>query len=114
MLLVGKYNYSLLFHYPLGSLVKAEYMAIKEVVKEVIWLRGLIGQLYGTQKANIVYCDNQSAIFLTKDRMFHDRMKCINVHYHFLGEIIARENFVVSNIISAPMKIMKICLPKAF
>ena len=41
---------------------------------------------------------NQSAIFLTKNQMFHERMKHIDVRYHFVCEIIARGDIVVSKV----------------
>ena len=37
----------------------------------------------------IAFCDSQSAIFLMKDHMFHERTKYIDVHYHFVREVIA-------------------------
>ncbi|PHT31538.1 hypothetical protein CQW23_27875 [Capsicum baccatum] len=37
---------------------------------------------------------NKSAIFLTKDHMFHERTKHIDVRYHFVREIIARGDIV--------------------
>ncbi|KAG8488527.1 hypothetical protein CXB51_016411 [Gossypium anomalum] len=41
---------------------------------------------------------SQSAIFLTKDQMFHERTKHIDVRYHFFRDIIARGDIVVSKI----------------
>ena len=40
-----------------------------------------------------LFCDSQSVIFLSKDQMFHDRMKHIDVH-----EIIAYGDIVASKI----------------
>ena len=45
-----------------------------------------------------MFCDSQSAIFLTKDQMFHERTKHIDVRYHFVHEIIARSDIVVSKV----------------
>ena len=45
-----------------------------------------------------MFCDSQSTIFLTNDQMLHERMKHIEVRYHFVCEIIARGDIVVSKV----------------
>lgn len=66
------------------STTEAEYVAMTEAAKEGIWLKGLLGDLgWHTDKADI-YCDSLSAICLSKDNVFHDRTKHIDVKYHFL------------------------------
>ena len=35
-----------------------------------------------------IYCDSQSAICLTKDLMFHERTKHIDVRYHFIRGVV--------------------------
>ena len=45
-----------------------------------------------------LFCDTHSAIFLTKDHMFHERTKQIDVRYHFVREIITRGDIVVSKV----------------
>ncbi|KAG8491586.1 hypothetical protein CXB51_014658 [Gossypium anomalum] len=81
-----------------SSTTEAEYMAITEACKEAIWLKGLFSELNEDLQISTVFCDSQSAIFLTKDQMFHERTKHIDVRYHFVREIIARGDIVVSKI----------------
>ncbi|KAG8498844.1 hypothetical protein CXB51_005680 [Gossypium anomalum] len=64
------------------STTEAEYMAITEACKEAIWLKGLFSELNEDLQISTVFCDSQSAIFLTKDQMFHERTKHIDVRYH--------------------------------
>lgn len=45
-----------------------------------------------------IFCDIQSVIFLTKDQMFHERTKHIDVCYHFIREGIARADISISKI----------------
>ena len=45
-----------------------------------------------------LFCDSQSGIFLTKNKMFHERTKLIDVRYHFVCEIIACGDIVMSKI----------------
>ncbi|KAG8491868.1 hypothetical protein CXB51_015214 [Gossypium anomalum] len=80
------------------STTEAEYMAITEACKEAIWLKGLFSKLNKDLQISTVFCDSQSAIFLTKDQMFHERTKHIDFRYHFVRDIIARGDIVVSKI----------------
>ncbi|KAG8478386.1 hypothetical protein CXB51_028195 [Gossypium anomalum] len=75
-----------------------EYMAITEACKEAIWLKGLFTELNEDLQISTVFCDSQSVIFLTKDQIFHERTKHIDVRYHFVRDIIARGDIVVSKI----------------
>lgn len=80
------------------STIEAEYMAITEACKEAIWLQGLFSELSKDLQISILFCDSQSAIFLTKDQIFHERTKHIDIRYHFVRDIIARGDIVVSKI----------------
>ena len=70
------------------STTEAEYMAVIEVVKETIWLQGLLGKLEMVQKHIKVHCDSQSAIHLAKSQVYHARTNHIDVQYHFIWEIL--------------------------
>ncbi|KAG8471889.1 hypothetical protein CXB51_036391 [Gossypium anomalum] len=95
------------------STTEAEYMAINEACKEAIWLNGLFSELNEDLQISTVFCDSQSAIFLTKDQMFHERTKHIDVRYHFVRDIIARGDIVVSKMSTHenPADIMTKSLP---
>ncbi|KAG8490975.1 hypothetical protein CXB51_014094 [Gossypium anomalum] len=80
------------------STTEAEYMAITEACKEAIWLKGLFSELNEDLQISTVFCDSQNAIFLKKDQMFHERTKHIDVRYHFVCDVIARGDIVVSKI----------------
>jgi ATP-binding cassette subfamily B (MDR/TAP) protein 1 len=49
------------------STTKAEYMAIVEACRESAWLKGLYAELCGDDSCVNLFCDSQSAIYLTKD-----------------------------------------------
>jgi len=70
------------------STTEAEYMVICEACKELIWLKGLYAELCGDKYCISLHCDRQSAIYLTKDQMFHERIKHINIKYHFMRNVI--------------------------
>ncbi|GJZ49158.1 retrotransposon protein, putative, ty1-copia subclass [Tanacetum coccineum] len=67
---------------------EAEYMALTEAVKEAIWLRGLLEELGIELNTVAVNCDNQGAIHLSRNHVFHERTKHMNVRYHFIREVL--------------------------
>nr|GEU99432.1 cytochrome P450 81E8-like [Tanacetum cinerariifolium] len=70
------------------STTEAEYMALTEAVKESIWLKGLLEELGVELNRVTVNCDNQGAIHLSRNHVFHERTKHINVRYHFIREVL--------------------------
>nr|GEX13440.1 retrovirus-related Pol polyprotein from transposon TNT 1-94 [Tanacetum cinerariifolium] len=70
------------------SITEAEYMALTEAVKKAIWLRGLLEELGVELNTVAVNCDNQGAIHLSRNHVFHERTKHINVRYHFIREVL--------------------------
>nr|GEX75666.1 aspartyl-tRNA synthetase [Tanacetum cinerariifolium] len=70
------------------STTDAEYMALTEAVKEAIWLKGLLEELDVELNKVTVNCDNQGAIHLSRNHVFHERTKHINVRYHFIREVL--------------------------
>ena len=65
------------------STSEVEYMALTEVVKEAIWLRGLLDELGVGLKQIPIYSDSQSDICLAKNLVFHVRTKHIDVFLSF-------------------------------
>lgn len=67
------------------SSAKAEYRAISKVVAELTWLVKLLSDFGISVSAVIpVFCDNQAAIHIAKNPVFHERTKHIEVDYHFI------------------------------
>nr|GEZ81919.1 retrovirus-related Pol polyprotein from transposon TNT 1-94 [Tanacetum cinerariifolium] len=67
---------------------EAEYMALTEAMKEAIWLKGLLEELGVELNRVTVNCDNQGAIHLSRNHVFHERTRHINVRYHFIREVL--------------------------
>jgi len=80
------------------STTEAEYMAIAEACKESVWLKGLFAELCGDDSCINLFCDSQSAICLTKDQMFHERTKHIDVKYHYVRDVVAQGKLKVCKI----------------
>lgn len=71
------------------SSCEAEFMALSEVGKEVIWLCNFfdeIGVKYHTPK---IYCDSSSAINWGEDPIQHQRTKHVEIDYYYIRDIVA-------------------------
>ncbi|GKC77542.1 retrotransposon protein, putative, ty1-copia subclass, partial [Tanacetum coccineum] len=94
------------------STTEAEYMALTEVVKEAIWLRGLLEELSVELNSVAVNCDYQGAIHLSRNHVFHERTKHINVRYHFIREVLEAKTVKVlkvgteHNVVDALTKVL--------
>ena len=74
------------------STTKSEYVTVTHTAKEAIWIRMFLGDiLRPLTKPMVLYCDNQSAIAVTKNDQYHARTKHIDIRYHFIRESISRE-----------------------
>ena len=73
-------------------------MATIETIKEVLWLKGLFGELGLHQSVTIIYCDSQSAIHLIKNQMYHERTKHIDVKFHFIRDTIVEGKVLIQKI----------------
>jgi hypothetical protein len=73
------------------SIVEAEYIAASSASCEAIWLRKLLTDLFDLEMEAIsIRCDNQSCIKLTENPVFHDRSKHIEIHYHYIRDMVQR------------------------
>lgn len=70
------------------STTEAEYVAVTEASKEMIWLQGLLEELGKEQENSTLYSDSQSAIHLAKNSAFHSRTKHIDRRYHFIRTLL--------------------------
>jgi hypothetical protein len=74
------------------STTEAEYIAASDASKEAVWLRKLVFGLFGDKlKTMVVHCDNQSCIKLTKNYVFHNRSKHIDMKYLYIRDLVQRK-----------------------
>ena len=67
------------------SSTEAEYRALADTTFEFLWLRWLLTDLgVSTSSATPLYCDNQSAIHIAHNDVFHERTKHIEINCHFI------------------------------
>jgi hypothetical protein len=71
------------------SSAEAEYRAMVNASQEALWLRQILSQ-FGFQQQHLtnLWCDNQSAIKLAKYPVQHQSRKHIELHMHFIRNLI--------------------------
>lgn len=73
-------------------------MAVAEVAKEALSLKGLVKEL-GVQQGGVqLHCDSQSAIYLAKNQVYHVRTKHIDVRFHKIRELISTGDLLLEKI----------------
>ena len=71
------------------SSAKAEYRALAKLTSELQWLKYLLSDLGINHSHPIpVHCDNQAAIHIAENPVFHERTKHIEIDCHFVREKI--------------------------
>jgi hypothetical protein len=68
---------------------EAKYRATINESQEALWLQYILSE-FGFKQQNLtsLWCDNQSAIKLTKDLVQHQCNKHIELHMHFIRKVI--------------------------
>jgi hypothetical protein len=74
------------------STAEAEYIALSVAVREAVWLRKLLTDLFDHEMdSTIIHCDNQSCVKLSENPVFHDKSKHIEIKYHYIRDMVQRK-----------------------
>ena len=66
------------------SSTESEYRAMAIATCEIVWLRWLLADMgVHISQPTPLYCDNESAIMIAKNSVFHERTKHIEIDCHF-------------------------------
>lgn len=81
------------------SSAEAEYRGVMNAVAECSWLRNLLGELHcSVDKATMVFYDNVSTVYMTRNPVHHKRTKHIELDIHFVREKVAIGEVCVAHI----------------
>lgn len=72
------------------SSCESEYISISECIKEAMYLRSLYHEITNKMSLITIYNDNQSALKLLANPVFHNRSKHVDIRYHLSRDIIAK------------------------
>ena len=71
------------------STAEAEYVSASDASREAVWLRKLLSDLFDTSlEPVVIHCDNQSCIKISKNPVFHDHSKHMEMRYHYLRDMV--------------------------
>ena len=74
-------------------------MAATLAAQESIWIKSLVGDMLHKVDSTIeIFCDNESAIKLSSNLVFHRRTKHIEVHYHFVRKKVLNKEIDLKKI----------------
>lgn len=85
------------------STMEAEYIAMCQGAKEVVFQRSLLaemGFLQQSKDGTTLYCDNQGASFFAKNDVTHKRSKHIDIKYHYLKDKCLQNEVSISYVSS--------------
>ena len=69
------------------STVEAEYIVTSSCCIQLLWMQKLLD--YGIRQEHFtIYCDNTSAINISKNHVQHSRTKHIEIRHHFIQELV--------------------------
>ncbi|TYJ96006.1 integrase [Cucumis melo var. makuwa] len=78
------------------STTEAEYISLAAAGCQALWLRWMLKELKCIQKCEtVLFCDNGSAIALSKNPVFHGRSKHIRIKYHFIRDLVKDGEVIV-------------------
>ncbi|KAH7848490.1 hypothetical protein Vadar_003382 [Vaccinium darrowii] len=78
------------------STAESEYISLALASCQALWIRWILEELKHHQvKGTTLFCDNSSAISLTKNPVFHGKSKHIRIKFHFIRDLVKDGEIVV-------------------
>ena len=73
------------------SIAEAEYIAAGSCCSQLLWMKNILTDYGISQDTMVVYCDNSSAIDISKNPVQHFKTKHIEIRYHFIRDFVERK-----------------------
>ena len=73
------------------STAKAEYITAGSCCSQLLWMKKVLTNYGISQDTMVVYCDNSSAIDISKNPVQHSKTKHIEIRYHFIRDLVERK-----------------------
>ena len=80
------------------STVEAEYIVADSCCTQLLWMKQMLKDYGIVQDTLIVYCDNTSAINISKNLVQHFRTKHIDIRHHFIRELVENKSVVIEHV----------------
>jgi hypothetical protein len=67
------------------STTKAEYIALSMTIREAVWLRKILADLFEhVLDSTIIHYGDQSCVKISHNPVFHDKLNHIEIKYHYI------------------------------
>ena len=73
------------------SIAEAEYITAGSCCSQLFWMKKVLTDYGISQGTMVVYCDNSSAIDISKNPMQHSKTKHIKIRYYFIRDFVERK-----------------------
>ena len=84
------------------SEAEAEYRSMAVVTCELMWVKQILEELNFCKVMQMkLYCDNQAALHIASNPVFHERTKHIEIDCHFIREKLLSKEIVTEFINSS-------------
>jgi hypothetical protein len=70
------------------STAEAEYIAAGSSCSQLVWMKQMLEEYDVQQNVLTLYCDNLSAINISKNPIQHSRTKHIDIRHHFIRDLV--------------------------
>lgn len=85
------------------SSAEAEYHSLAVTTSELTWIVQFLKDLHVSSPAHaLLFCDNNSAIYIASNLVFHERMKHIELDSHYVCDKIVHGEVKLLSIPSSP------------
>lgn len=80
------------------STAEAEYIAAGSCCTQLLWMKQMLSDYGIAQTTMVVYCDNKSAIDISKNPVQHSRTKHIDIRHHFIRDLVEEKIICLEHI----------------
>ena len=70
------------------STAEAEYIAAGSSCSQLVWMKQILKEYNVEQDVMTLYCDNLSAINISKNPVQHSRTKHIDIRHHYIRDLV--------------------------
>ena len=74
-----------------SSTTEAEYIAAGSCCSQLLLMKKVLTDYEISQDTIVVYCDNSSAIDISKNSVQHSKTKHLEIRYHFIRNLVERK-----------------------
>ncbi|GAA0149902.1 transmembrane signal receptor [Lithospermum erythrorhizon] len=82
------------------STAEAEYIAAGSACTQLLWMKQMLEEYGVNPGVMTLYCDNKSAICISKNPVQHSRIKHIDIRHHFIRELVENKQVHLEHVVT--------------